>query len=155
MVEQHSRTWWSEIRRPSRNPHYLSLQTGPCLHYLSMPGPGVQRRWSSVTRSQCPRVYFQDGKEGNLWGSPLAPSLFLVCVCVAYFIRKSTYLFPFEPPCLGNVIISRRSVCWFILWSVWGLYLLLHAYNCLNANYRSPCVGKSVKLEKVLLCWNT
>ena len=125
---------------------------GPCLHYLSMPGPGVQRRWASVTRSQCPRVYL---KEGDLWDSPLAPSLLLsLCLC-SLFHKEVNLLVPIWTPLPLEMYPGEGRVCWFILRPVWGLCLLLHACNCLNANYRPPCVGKSIKLEKVLLCWNT
>ena len=49
----------------------------------------------------------------------------------------------------GNVVISRRRTCVLVCIMVsWGLCLLLHAYNCLNVNYRSPYVGKVLSWKK-------
>lgn len=120
---------------------------GPCPH--RPPGPGAQRGSCHSLRA---RGRTQNGEE-LLRGALLHLHCFLVCVCVVHFIRKSPYVFPSEPLCLWKCSrIREKGVCAGLSYQLRDC--VRDVCNCPNVNYRSPCVGKSIKLEKVLLCWN-
>ena len=95
-----------------------------------------------------PRAHTQDRKERGSWDHPQHLHSFLVCVCVVRFIRKSPYVFPLEPLCLWKCsYIQEKDMCAGLSYGQLGT-VLLHVYNCLNVNYKSPCVGKVLSWKK-------
>lgn len=138
------RAWGSGARRPSRPARPLPLWPGPAHAAPRGLAPGAATR-SGRGRSQ-------NGEE-LLRGAHLHLHSFLVCDCVVHFIRKSPYVFPSEPLCLWKCSrIREKGVCAGLSYRLRDC--VRDVCNCPNVNFRSLCVGKSIKLEKVLLCWN-
>ena len=80
---------------------------------------------------------------------------FLVCVCVVRFIRKSPYVFPLEPLCLWKCsYIQEKDVCAGLYYGQLGTVSASTCVQLPECQLQITLCGKSIKLEKALLCWN-
>lgn len=125
---------------------------GPCRTASPRAPPLHGRRPAAVS---CQARTLRTGRSEGRGTPPQHLHSFLVCVCVVRFMRKSPYVFPLELLCLWKCsYIQEKDVCAGLYYGQLGTVSASTCVQLPECQLQITLCGKSIKLEKVLLCWN-